>query len=337
MARLERKSIFWIASIANTSQILECYLIPMNLKIICLLCLAVSLPIEAQTTRPDPQIRRAVIISVDGLRPDLALRGDTPNIHALFNSGSYSFWARTTAESVTLPSHTSMLTGVVPVKHGIQWNADLPLTRAIYPAYPTIFELARQCNYTTAMVAGKSKFVNLAKPKTLDWEFIPYTEKIEDYEVADQAVATILLHQPDVLFVHLPGVDNAGHTFGWSSKEQMWAIAQADRAIGNILWALDESHLRDSTFILVTADHGGSGKMHGPDDDRSRHIPWIAVGPGIRRGLDLTIYGDLVINTEDTFATVAYLLGIPVIKQIDGRPVMEILDRSNAELLHSTQ
>jgi len=222
---------------------------------------------------------------------------------------------------------------VVPVKHGIQWNADLPLTRAVYPLFPTIFELARQCGYSTAMVAGKSKFVILAKPKTLNWEFIPYTEKIEDYEVADQAAAMILLHQPDVLFVHLPGVDNAGHAFGWSSKQQMQAIAQADRAIGNVLWALDQCHLRDSTFILVTADHGGAGLSHGPDDERSRHIPWIAVGPGIRRGLDLTIYPNLVINTEDTFATVAYLMGIPVMRQIDGKPVMEILDRSGAELL----
>jgi predicted AlkP superfamily pyrophosphatase or phosphodiesterase len=305
----------------------------MNLKNIWLIILTASLPVAAQTTRPDPQIRHVVIISVDGLRPDLALRADTPNMHALFNSGSYSFWARTTAESVTLPSHTSMLTGVVPVKHRIQWNMDLPLTYAIYPAFPTLFELARQCGYTTAMAAGKSKFVILAKPGSLNWEFIPYTEKIQDYEVADQAVAMILLHQPDLLFVHFPGVDNAGHAFGWSSKEQMKAIAQADAAIGNVLWALDQAHVRDSTFILVTADHGGAGWSHGPDDPRSRHIPWIAVGPGIRRGLDLTIYADLVINTEDTFATVAYLMGIPVTRQIDGKPVMEILDRSNAELL----
>jgi len=305
--------------------------------LICILLLLVARPFRAsaQTTRPIPAIHGVVIISVDGLRPDLALRADTPNIHALFNSGSYSFWARTTAESVTLPSHTSMLTGVQPIKHGIQWNSDLPLLHPVYPAFPTIFELAKQAGYTTAMVAGKSKFINLARPGSLDWQFIPDTTTVEDPVVADQAVKIILDDQPQVLFVHFPSVDTAGHAYGWSSPQQIKAIEGADASIGRVLWALDQRNLRGSTFIIVTADHGGAGRTHGPDDARSRHIPWIAVGPGIRRGLDLTIYGDLVIDTEDTFSTVAYLLGIPVIRPVDGHPVMQIIDRTNTELLRT--
>jgi predicted AlkP superfamily pyrophosphatase or phosphodiesterase len=277
-----------------------------------------------------------VIISIDGLRPDLALRANTPNIHALMNIGSYTFWARTTAESITLPSHTSMLTGVTPVKHGIQWNSDLPLKHPVYPIYPTIFELARQAGYTTAMAAGKSKFINLDKPGTLDWIYIPCSPPDQDLDVAAQAVSMILTHQPDVLFVHFPGVDNAGHAYGWASDEQMDAIAEADESLGLILWALDQRHLRQSTFILVTADHGGAGISHGPDDPRSRYIPWITAGPEIRRGVDLTSYVDLVIDTEDTFSTVAYLLGIPIVRKVDGKPVLEITDRSNEELLHAT-
>jgi len=299
-----------------------------------LLVLSLCLGVSAQTTRPIPQIRKVVIISIDGLRPDLALRANTPNIHALMNIGSFTFWARTTAESVTLPSHTSMLTGVTPVKHGIQWNSDLPLKHPVYPLFPTIFELAHQAGYTTAMATGKSKFINLAKPGTLNWMYVPNLQKDEDLHVAAQAVAMILAHQPDLLFVHFPGVDSAGHEYGWASEQQMNAIAEADEYLGLILWALDQRHLRESTFILVTADHGGAGLSHGPDDPRSRNIPWITVGPGIRRGVDLTTYVDLVINTEDTFSTVAYLLGIPIIKQVDGKPVLEILDRSNEELLH---
>ena len=65
----------------------------------------------------------------------------------------------------------------------------------------------------------------------------------------------------------------------------------------------------------------------GPCGRRAR-IPWIAVGPGIRRGVDLTTYPKLEINTEDTFATVCWLPGIPVDpKNLDGKPMVEILDR----------
>jgi arylsulfatase A-like enzyme len=292
-----------------------------------------SLAASGQTTRPIPQIHKIVIISIDGLRPDLMMRADTPNIHDLMKSGSWSLWAQTTAESVTLPSHTSMLTGVPPVKHAIQWNSDLPLRHPVYPMFPTIFELAKEAGYTTAMAAGKAKFINLAKPGTLDWMFIPSETKIEDLEVATAATQIILAHQPDLIFVHLPSVDNVGHLYGWASPEQLEAIHQADGSVGMVLWALDQTHERTSTIILVTSDHGGAGQSHGPDDTRSRCIPWIASGPGIRRGLDLTTYGNLTVQTEDTFSTAAYLLGIPVTKAVDGHPVMEIVDRSNQELL----
>lgn len=300
------------------------------------LLLTLTLPGWAQTTRPIPEIRKIVIISVDGLRPDLALRAATPNIHALMNAGSFTFWARTTAESVTLPSHASMLTGVTPPKHGLQWNSDLPLIHPVYPMFPTIFELAHQAGYTTAMAAGKSKFINLAKPGTLDWVYIPYSSKDEDYEVTLQAVAMILTHQPDLLFVHLPSVDNAGHMYGWASPQQFDAIAGADQSIGLVLWALEQRNLLNSTFILVTADHGGAGLSHGPDDPRSRNIPWITVGPHVRHNLDLTTYPDLTIDTEDTFSTAAYLLGIPILKKVDGKPILQIFNRSNQELLHAT-
>jgi hypothetical protein len=285
------------------------------------------------TNRPIPAIQHAIIISVDALRPDLALRANTPAIHALFNSGSYSFWARTTAESVTLPSHTSMLTGVQPTKHGIQWNSDLPLEHPVYPNYPTLFELAKKVGYTTAMVAGKSKFIALTKPGSLDWQYIPDMTHSEDQDVLDHALPILHEHHPDVLFIHFPSVDNAGHAKGWSSPEQMAAIEFADSCIGKIVAALDEDHLRDSTFILITADHGGAGLSHGPDDVRSRMIPWIVNGPGIRKGLDLTIYGDLQIDTEDTFATVAYLLSIPVVRPVEGKVVQQIIDRQGQELM----
>ena len=281
--------------------------------------------------RPIPAVTHLVIFSIDGCRPDLLLLGDTPVLHAMIARGSYSMWARTTAESITLPSHTSMVTGVQPIRHGIQWNADLPLQHPIYPAYPTLFQLAHHAGYTTAMAAGKSKFVTLDVPGSIDHVYVPDSEKTTNADVAAQAVDMVQRYRPGVLYVHLPGTDNAGHKYGWATPPYMAALHDADTAVGRVLAAVDAAGLAGSTVALVTADHGGAGRMHGPEDARSRHIPWIIAGPGIRRGLDLTTFGDLQIDTEDTFSTACYLLGVPIVKKVEGKPITQILDR--AELL----
>jgi predicted AlkP superfamily pyrophosphatase or phosphodiesterase len=309
--------------------------IRMKTKAVVVLLMLVTLGASravAQTTRPVAAITHVVIISIDGCRPDVLLRADTPVIHGLLPHASFSFWARTTAESITLPSHTSMLTGVVPTKHGITWNADLPLTKPIYPRVPTLFQLAKKAGYTTAMAAGKGKFDTLAVPGSLDEQFFPMSATTEDPEVTDHAVSFIHDHQPQVLFVHLPSDDNVGHAKGWGTADQLAAIAGADACVGQILKAVDDAKLTDSTAVIITADHGGFGRMHGPDDPRCRFIPWICFGPGIRQNLDLTtldlsVTGVDGINTEDTFATACYLLGIPIPSHIDGKPVTQIIQR----------
>jgi predicted AlkP superfamily pyrophosphatase or phosphodiesterase len=285
------------------------------------------------TTHPARLTEHLLVISVDGLRPDMLLRCRTPHMHELFETGTYTFWARTTPNSITLPSHVSMLTGVSPRKHGIEWNRDLPLSRPVYPLYPTLFGVAKRAGYTTAMVAGKSKFETLAMPKTLDYLAVSDTKTSKDTDVAGHAAKIIREHRPQVMFVHFPGVDNAGHAKGWGTPDQVQAVEAADKAVGAVLQALNEVGLADETIVILSADHGGAGKNHGPDDPRARHIPWIINGPGIRKGVDLTIYADVEIHTEDTFATSCFLLGIPLGKGIDGHPVLEAL-ADRGELLH---
>lgn len=286
----------------------------------------------AQTTRPVPQIKHAVIISIDGLRPDLLLRANTPNLHGLFEAGCFSFWARTTELSVTLPSHTSMLTGVTPEKHGITFNDDGPLEQ-VYPNVPTLFQLAKKAGYTTAVSATKSKFSALTKG--VDWVSVPSRKQnFSDEDAAKHAVDMLRDHHPDVLFLHLGHVDAVGHAIGWATPEQIAAIEAADAWVGQVLAELKELGLTDSTFVLVTADHGGTGRWHGPDDPRARHIPWIIAGPGLRKGLDLTTFRELTINTEDTFATTCWLLNIPIEETIDGKAVQLITETPPAQLIY---
>lgn len=277
---------------------------------------------QPRPVRPIPQIERVVIISIDGLRPDRLLLADTPVLHGLIRTGTYTMWAKTTAVSVTLPSHVSMLTGMIPGKHGIEWNTDLPLKEEIYPAYPTVFETARRGGYTTALVTGKTKFSPLTKPGTLNWQFLPEKGQPDDSVVAEEAATLIKQHKPEVLFIHFPATDRHGHKYGWGSPEQLAAIGRADAAVGRVLAALDEAGVRGSTLVIVSADHGGAGKTHGAEDARSRHIPWIANGPGVKAGFDLTQFAELEVRTEDTAVTALYVLGAPLPAYLDGKPVL---------------
>jgi len=201
--------------------------------------------VRASTTDSTQAARpRVLVISIDGMRPDLLLLGDTPVVHDLIKTGSYSMWAQTTAVAITLPSHVSMLTGVRPNAHGIDWNRDLPLNERVYPAVPTYFELAKLAGYSTAMVAGKDKLSVLNKPGTIDWSITPATGWANHESVERDAVRLITSQKPEVMFVHFSDVDVSGHQSGWSSKEQMNAIAKVDKSIGMVLDALKAAGVR---------------------------------------------------------------------------------------------
>jgi arylsulfatase A-like enzyme len=267
-------------------------------------------------------------------------------MHTLFHNGSFTFWAQTTVQSTTLPSHVSMLTGVVPEVHAILWNSDMPFSEPVYPAVPTLFELAKKAGLTTALVSGKHKFEVFDKPGVLDWKYItklkpPTTGPTGTYDpatppdpnadsmVTERAVEIIRDHKPGVMFIHLPGVDSFGHGMGWGSPAQLESAGEADRCIGLILTALSDARMTDSTLVIVTADHGGSGRTHGPDDPASRTIPWIISGPHVRRGLDLTLMGHArEVQTFDTFATACAVLGLhpPIDDPVIGRFVEEAFD-----------
>lgn len=279
---------------------------------------------------PKPTVKHVVIVSVDGLRPDIMLRTNTPCMKSLMRAGCYTMWARTTEVSITLPSHVSMLTGVVPERHAIWWNSELDKEYLRYPAVPTIFELAKARGLTTALAVGKGKLETLGKKGALDWAYWP-DGYAQAYQVAEEAGKIIQQHRPQLFFIHFPDVDAAGHGNGWGSRQQIAAVEKCDQAVGMVTSALHHAGIWETTALIVTSDHGGAGYQHGPDDMRSRNIPWIITGPGIRKNIDLTTNNTLVVNTEDTFATASYLLNIPIDEDIDGKAVLQVLEEMKPE------
>lgn len=267
---------------------------------------------------------RVLIISIDGLRPDLIYRAKAEHLIQLMDTGAFSLWAETTPAAITLPSHVSMLTGVTIERHGITGNDDKAAADETLKV-PSIFEMAKNANITTGMAAGKSKF-SIFSPH-IDHPWTPKSAATTDDAVAGQAVNIIRQFQPQLMFIHLAQTDAAGHGKGWGSKAQLEAVSGADKAIGMVLDELTRDHLRDSTYIIISADHGGAGKVHGKDHIPSRTIPWILNGPNVKKGLDLSQFRELTIRTYDTFATAATLLKIPVPTNSDGKNIAQAFDQ----------
>jgi predicted AlkP superfamily pyrophosphatase or phosphodiesterase len=251
-------------------------------------------------------------LSIDGLRPDAIELTPMVNLQSLMQVGAYSLVAQTIHPSVTLISHSSMVTGLCPDKHGVNWNDYIPGLG--YAKGIDIFDLAHAAGLRTVMVVGKEKLRQVTEPESTDvFEFI------NDRDVVIAArVAELIPQDFDLMFVHFPTPDGMGHVYGWLSPEQFSVIFRADEALQTILNALQNAGMRDDTLIIVTADHGGHGTTHGTSQLEDMTIPWIITGPGVHHAVLPTN-----INTTDTAATAAWALGLPLPQDWDGMPVLE--------------
>ncbi len=269
-------------------------------------------PTISPSPTPSPRATRVLILSIDGLRPDAISLAPMPNLLGLMQNAAYSLNAQTVFPSVTLIAHASMLTGMCPSKHGVDWNDYLP--EKGYAKGTDLFDLAHAAGLQTVMYVGKEKLRQITEPSSTDvFAFINDRDLV--------ITAHLLENFPQdfgVLFIHFPTPDWMGHLYGWLSPQQISVIQRADEALGQILAELDGRRLREETLIIVTADHGGHDTTHGSSMPEDMTIPWIASGPGIQPGQLTT-----PIHVMDTAATAAFVLGLSIPPEWDGVPVYE--------------
>jgi predicted AlkP superfamily pyrophosphatase or phosphodiesterase len=261
-----------------------------------------------------PRAQHVVIISFDGGKPPVMKESAMPVFMEVAAKGAASWEAQTILPSITLVSHTSMLTGVKPIKHKILWNNYDPGKRLV--SVPTVFGMAKEKGYSTAMFVGKDKFKHLEVPGTVDQFEIPDYAAVT---VAKQAAAYLVEKKPNLCFIHFADGDGAGHKHGWGSEEQKQAFADEDGALKTVLDALEMAGIASETVLILTADHGGHERTHGSNSPDDMTIPWIASGKGVMPGHAIA----QGISTCDTAATAMWLLDIAVPEDWDGKPVTE--------------
>jgi len=262
-----------------------------------------------------------LLVSMDGVpATDLsaygAQRSDTPALDALANE-SVVFERAYTHSPQSLPAHASLLTGRLPLDHGVRDDAGFSLASDT----STLAELLRNRGFATG--GAVSSFLLQARTgigqgfSFFDDEMpsgssdeIAAVERTgsQTIDVAERWMAR-QGGQRFFLFVQVPGQD-------------------ADAAVMRLTGALKQRGLYDNATILVVGDRGdvGSGLTL---DDRALRVPFIVKQPdgqGSRRRILSPV------QNVDVLPTILDLVRAPVPAGLPGRSLRAVLDDTDAVL-----
>lgn len=124
-----------------------------------LLLMATSSPIGQNHRYAD----HVVLVSVDGLRPEFYLdrHWPAPMMQQMVREGAYAKAVRGVFPSVTYPSHTTLITGALPKRHGVYYNRPFEPQGQTGRWYwkesaievPTLWDAVKEAGLKTASVA----------------------------------------------------------------------------------------------------------------------------------------------------------------------------------------
>lgn len=257
----------------------------------------------------------AVLILIDGLRPDALAAGRCPHINGLRARGSAQLQASSIVPSVTLPCHASVFFSVPPSRHGITTNVWMPMARPL----PGLVEVAHAAGKRCVFIFNWEELRDLSRPGSLDFSFFRDNNSDPDGDqlLADEAVRYFSDGGTDFAFVYLGALDSYGHNYGWMADGYLEQLERTDAAVGTLLGALPAE-----ATVLLLSDHGGHERSHGTEAPADMTIPWIIAGPGIRRGHEI----QRPVNLIDTAPTLARVLGFAPHPEWEGQCVDEVFD-----------
>jgi len=290
----------------------------------------------AVPTRPQPSV---VLISIDTTRADrLGCYGrspsPTPNIDRWAEQGVV-FEHALTPVPVTLPAHTTLLSGRLPHRHGVRDNGVYRVATDV----PTLAESLSAGGYDTAAVVGAAV---LDRQFGLGRGFRIYDDvsaggglaiaerPAEDVTTAALAAAR-QLEAPFFLFVHYfdphaTYTPPRAYAERFPSEPYLGEIAYVDEQIGRLRRGLFEDGLRRDTVVVITSDHGESLGEHGEAThgvflyQSTLHVPLILVAPGRwTAGGRVTTPASLA----DVAPTLLALTGQPSLDEADGHALSE--------------
>lgn len=252
---------------------------------------------ERPVERPD-----VLVITLDTTRADRmgflgSKAGVTPHLDALA-AKSVVFENAVSQAPVTLPSHTTMFTGLLPFRHGVRYNAIHP----VKPELETLAERFHDAGYATAAIV--SSFA-VAKRFGLGQGFDRYDDGFlgadgasrhkerKAGEAVDLAAAwwKEQTGRPRFLWVHLydPHFEYAPpfpQSAAYANRPYEGEIAYMDQELGRLVATLEADGSWPRTLVVVAADHGEGLYDHGErwhSDlifESTQHVPLLVKRAG---------------------------------------------------------
>lgn len=198
--------------------------------------------------------------------------------------------------SVTYPSHTTIVTGANPGKHGVYYNAPFEAApgrwywEKSFIKVPTLWDAVRQAGLTSGSVMWpvtvgapidynipvkrpdgdeKSDQLSVTKPFITPQSMIPemmaalggLSQKDFKYERVDITIGRAASHiiktyKPNLMAVHFINLDHTQHDLGMHGAGVQQSLTVIDSMLAVLITSLKDAGIYNSTDIIITGDHG---------------------------------------------------------------------------------
>ena len=298
-----------------------------------------------------------LVITIDTLRADhvgsYGYRGaDTPAMDALAARG-LRFTRAATVAPLTLPAHSSLMTGTFPAFHGVRDNGGFYLG----DDQVTLAEVLRARGYRTGgfvaafvldhrwgIAQGFERYADdfdLTKFRSdagLDAVQHPGSEVVSkaiqwlDSDVSTPFFAWVHLYEPHAPYE--PPDDIRARFPATLVGAYDGEIATADIQVKRLLDHLAAAGRLDRTLVVLLGDHGESLGEHGEEQhgffiyDADIRIPLIVAGPHVPvRTIDDQV------RIVDVMPTILELSGVPIPSTVQGRSLVSLAQGRHEDLV----
>ena len=226
------------------------------------------------TKSPDPGPagdELLVLVAFDGFRWDYPERGVSPNLSALEERGVRAEGLIPSFPTKTFPNHYTMVTGLVPDRHGIiantMWDPELKTgfsmsnreqvqNGAWWGGEPVWVPEERAGRPTAPLFwPGNEAEINGFRPSY----WLPFDGAMPNADRVDWLMELLdrpTEERPRLLTLYLDETDISGHDHGPDSPETLEAIRIVDEALGLLVQGLEKRGLLSRTNLVVVSDHG---------------------------------------------------------------------------------